>query len=252
MIFSFFTSRFSPPFTTGIFFGLIAFASFSLEKIHSEIVAEDPFTYSTGANADGASGGSGWASNWTSLSGVKFSSSGIVFAGSNANGNELAYRSFAEQSGDTLYIAFTVTATGHEGNDAFMLWLDASDNLGSNATHSGSRLNAGMLSGLLFARPTTSKSDDLTGGNVEDGESYRIVVAYAKSKPGRTEPFNTVELWVNPSQESQETSIGRVVSVGGIPAVTTIGFRGFGNEAADHYLVQDLVIATDWKEVFAP
>lgn len=252
MITSLFSSRFRHPSTTGLFLAIAGLTVFPLEPIHSEIVARDTFTYPTGSDVDGASGGSGWTSNWTAISGVKAASPGIAFADGNANNNELAYRSFAEQSGDTLYVAFTVTATGHEGNDAFMLWLDGSDNLGTNATHSGSRLNAGMLSGLLFARPTTSKSEDLTGGDVEDGESYRIVVAYTKSKPGKTEPFNTVALWINPTQESQDAPIGQAVSMGGLPGITTVGFRGFGNEAADRYLVQDLVIATDWKEVVAP
>ncbi|AHF93449.1 hypothetical protein OPIT5_27875 [Opitutaceae bacterium TAV5] len=213
------------------------------------IVATDSFSYTANSALNGASGGTGWTAAWTASSAASVADGSARFGvGSTApNGNEIAYRTFDAQSGDELYVSFTITATGHEGNDFFALWLDqASSTGGGTDTHSGSRLNVGMSSGALFARPTTGGTNTIAGSSVIDGTSYHIVVRYSKGVG--LSVFNTATLWINPTSSS-DTPIGAISSASGLASISAVGFRGVSNEATDRYFVDDLVIGTTWADV---
>ncbi|WP_043587581.1 hypothetical protein [Geminisphaera colitermitum] len=214
------------------------------------IVATDSFSYTANSALNGASGGTGWTAAWTASSAALVADGSAQFGvGSTAapNGNEIAYRTFDAQSGDELYVSFTISATGHEGNDFFALWLDqASSTGGSTDTHSGLRLNVGMSSGALFARPTTGSTNTIAGSSVADGTNYHIVVRYSKGVG--LSVFNTVTFWINPTSSS-DTPIGTISSVNGLASISAVGFRGVSNEMTDRYFVNDLVIATTWADV---
>ncbi|AHF91045.1 hypothetical protein OPIT5_13360 [Opitutaceae bacterium TAV5] len=230
--------------------GLLLAASPALSsRLAAEIIASDSFSYGTGP-LDSASGGSGWATNWTADPVATTTDSGVTFGNAAPpppNNNELAYRTFAAQSGDALFVSMTLTATGHAGDDFFALWLD---NVVDGGTHATSRLNVGMSSGNLIARLSTTRVS--TGPAVVNGTSYQLVVAYTKSVSGSDKMFDTVQWWVDPTATDLGSPTGTVSGSGLstlLTSISNVGFRGASNEATDQYLVNNLVIATTWNDV---
>lgn len=237
------------PFLTPLLIGL--FALVASNPVGAAILVSDSFSYPQDDPLNGASGGTGWATPWTAVAGVTTTSAGATFtATAGANANELAYRTFSSYSGDILYIAFTITATNLDmSNDFFALWLDSADNVGANATHSASLLNAGMSNGNLFARATTNNTGTAVG-SVTSGTTYQFVLAYEKTTPGSSNNYNKVSIWINPPDSSNPgTPDGSWTSAGGINAISAVGFRGVNNDAGDIYYIDTLKIATAWNDV---
>ncbi|RRJ95626.1 hypothetical protein Ga0100231_016375 [Opitutaceae bacterium TAV4] len=220
-------------------------------QLAAAIIASDSFSYDASSPLNDASGGSGWTSNWTAdaVATTSASGSGVTFGnGSDTapNKDELAYRTFATQSGDALFVSMTLTATGHEGNDFFALWLD---NTVGSGNHGPSRLNVGMASGKLIARLSNIAGLTSTGPAVVNNTSYQLVVAYTKSVPGSDKAFDTLKWWINPTTAADFATPFGTVSSSGLTSISSIGFRGASNEPADQYFVNNLVIATTWDDV---
>lgn len=234
---------------------LLGFASLAAASLRGEVIVSDSFAYAAGS-LNGANGGAGWNSAWTATAVSSVAGGEAQFGtGSSApNGNELAYRSFGAYSGDALFISLTITATGHEGNDFFALWLDSAASTGGSDNHGTSRLNVGLSSGNLFTRLSASAERTSTGPAASNGETYTLVVAYTKSVPGSASAFDTVSWWLNPTAADYASPTGTVSGSGLstlLSSVSAIGFRGAANEASDQYRVDSLMLATTWADVAA-
>lgn len=237
------------PIQTVLLIALFALAAW--DPTDAAILVSDNFSYPQDDPLNGASGGTDWSTPWTAVAGVTTTSAGATFtATAGANANELAYRTFSPYSGDILYIAFTITTTNLDmSNDFFALWLDSASNVGSNATHSASLLNAGMSNGSLFARATTNNTGT-TIASVTSGTTYQFVIAYEKTTSGSSNNYNKVSIWINPPDSlNPGTPDGSWSSTGGINAISAVGFRGVNNDAGDVYYVDTLKIATTWNDV---
>ncbi len=237
--------------TTSLFrsVAITGLLSLMISPLFAGIIASDTLSYSSAGALNGASGGSGWTGGWTAESQVIVSESGAAFGnGTTApNHNELACRSFSAYSGDSIFISMTVTASGHEGNDFFALWLD---NAADGTNHGTSRLNTGLSSGNLMTRLSTGRTS--TGPAVTNGVSCQLVVSYTKSQSGSNDKFDTVKWWINPVDGDFSNPTGAVDGselTTTLTSVSYIGFRGASNEAADSYLVRDLVVGTAWSDI---
>src|SRR2546429_245033 len=96
------------------------------------LIAYDGFSYTAGSGLTGASGGTGWTSNWTAVSGVNVQSASLSYNSGSVlvNGGSLtaeldgtsdqtnaANRTFASQSGTTYMSLLFSAPTGLEASD---------------------------------------------------------------------------------------------------------------------------------------
>ncbi|MEM7010980.1 MAG: PSD1 and planctomycete cytochrome C domain-containing protein [Verrucomicrobiota bacterium] len=156
---------------------------------------------------------------------------------------------------DELYARFTIrydaesidTPAEDEG-EFFVMWLDAAEG-NDGSTHSGGIPNVGIhVSGdqnRFMAR--YSSGGEKFGPELVGDQDFQVVARLWKSKSGDSQPFDQLNLWVDPKPDAEFTpqataSIGKTISV-----VNWIGFSTGGKtEPEDRIFVSDIALSTSW------
>ena len=218
----------------------------------AEILGQDRFDYVDGSELVGLDGGMSWDAAWTSA--VASAETTIQDAALQVGtGSELTddpnliSRKFGYYSGDTLFFSVKLSAMqNYNSGDFFILWLDT-----GNTSTSHNTINVGFdLSGNVMARINNGEGNNITYGPVVEGAEYTLVIKLTKSVSGSANNYDSMCFWVNPLPEDSETPDGSLTLDTGRHGFSWVGVRSVNTEPQDVLNIDNLVLGTEWDDVF--
>jgi hypothetical protein len=170
------------------------------------------------------------------------------------NHDNVIHRALAEvEDRDEIYVSFLFRFQGAvEDNDYVGLWFDSV----ATGTHPdvpslGFKANHGTGAGTsdLYAR--TRIGQETFVEDVIPGESYFIVGRVSKDVAGPLQPYNRLDLWVNPAYTDQLSPDGTATG-DSIASFTRVGVRIPLFEIDDTAHLARLVLGETWDDVVPP
>ncbi len=200
-------------------------------------------------------GKTGTAAEWQSTGLVREQ---FVISGTDGRSNPLKRQLATPITDDEVFVRYRLrydsqsldTPVEDEG-EFFVLWLDDVD--GGNAnTHSGGVPNVGVhVSGeknrfmVRYAANAERFAAELQGDR-----EFLLIARLWKSDSGPKQPFDQLDLWVDPTPTAENTPAASVRSARAIPRVSWIGFStGRKTEVDDRIVVGDIKLAKTWHEI---
>lgn len=239
-------------------------------KSEASVIFSEGFEYDTSLSTSltGRSGGTGftgaWNTNVTSGSlylqngGLSYQvvGGGFIDGGNTAlrfdgasttSQNNLFNRSFTSFNGDEMYVSYliqvpigkTLASTKSTG-----IWFNNDNNwiYNYNATGTGS----------FGARIGGSSTNDPVGPLMAPGTTYFVVAKLSKSNPGEENPFNRIDLWLNPGAgDLSSTPLFTATATGPTGAVSAYDLLGYRTNLAsgNAIVIDNLVAGTTWSDV---
>ena len=199
-----------------------------------------------------------FAANWT-VSGT--ASTIHEIRGTEGRQNPLRRKLEKPFTGDELFVRFrirydaaTIDQPPDDEGEFFVLWLDSVE--GNNgSTHSGGVPNLGIhvkegKANHFMARFASSLES--YGPEIEGDREFLIIGRLRKTAPGSDQPFDFLELWIDPKPDALSKPAASRRGVRGITSVEWIGFSTGGKtEQEDRIQVRDLALATSWEAILA-
>ena len=198
---------------------------------------------------------SAYAADWQTNSLVREQ---FVIRGTEARSNPLKRRLETPIDADEIFVRYrlqydsrSLDAPPEDEGEFFVLWLDDVD--GGNAnTHSGGVPNVGVhVSGMKnrfmvrYAANAEQYAAELQGDR-----EFLLVARLWKSESGPQEPFDQLDLWINPAANSEPSPDASVRAARAIRRVSWIGFSTGGKtEVDDQIVVSDIKLAHTWHEI---
>ena len=164
-------------------------------------------------------------------------------------------------SQDAFYVSYTLqypskhidTAANGSG-EFFILWLDDQEGTVSSG-HSNQAPNVGVHVGedmknrymIRFSSNTQAFGSELQGD-----QATQLVARVSKTTSGKTQPYNLLELWINPTLTARDKPINKVqVKSARVSTIRWLGFStGAKTEIDDRITVGDIKITSTWEELF--
>lgn len=234
------------------------------------LIAYDGFEdYTTDAALNTGASGTGWSTNWSSVTAVKvvspaspitYTNGAVTINGSTRsaevadpagnNGVALdnaASRSFTAQTG-TVYFSFLFRVESGAGADDF---IQFSLNNDTSITNSGSIGDLSNVSGTnLFA----SRIGGISGGtsvnsttSATGATTFFLVGKISKTSAGN---YNRMELFVNPATLTEPGVVSATQNAdSGTAAISYFTLRISNIETDDQYRFDELRIGTTWADV---
>lgn len=250
----------------------------SSHSLRATVIAYDSFAYTDGSNLAGLTGGTGWDATtnvgWTVNSNITSATiqSGALVLG-NGTDSVLTAASTASNatrylassySGDSLFIKYTFSVgAGTTSNaDRFYMTLLGSGNgggwgnleigTGVNNTYASSTSGA-VGDNSIAARVYQDVGNRVTASTtVGDLTSYTVIVEFSKSVSGSTNKYDTLRLWVNPSDSDYSSASAKSLTYSTILyTINRISFNIDEVEAGDVFKVNEVMLATTWADVTA-
>ncbi|HEY9250056.1 MAG TPA: PEP-CTERM sorting domain-containing protein [Rariglobus sp.] len=248
--------------------------------LRATVIAYDSFDYTDDSNLAGLTGGTGWDATtnvgWTVNSNITSATiqSGALVLGNGTDSvltaastasNATRYLSSA-YSGDSLFIKYTFSVgAGTTSNaDRFYMTLLGSGNgggwgnleIGTGVNNSIASTNAGAVGdNRIAARVEGSSSNRLAASSpnpILDLTSYTVIVEFSKSVSGATNKYNTLRLWVNPTESDYSSATAKSLTYSTILySINRINFSLDEVEAGDVFTVNEVMLATTWADVTA-
>ncbi len=161
--------------------------------------------------------------------------------------------------GDQLFVRYQLRYAGEsidqpDGGDGefFVLWLDQTEGT-DRATHSGGVPNIGIhvANGKnSFMARLTAGAEKHTQVELKGDRDYTLIGRLRKTKAGPAEPFDALELWINPNAGDELKPHVAVSDRRGIREVRWIGFStGRKTEPTDRILVSGVRLADSWRGI---
>lgn len=232
---------------------------------HATLIAYDGFEgYTSDAALQGNSGGSGWATNWASLSSVvavspstplTYTSGAISLSGGTRSAqvsttgttDNVASRSFTAQTG-TVYFSFLFRIEAGAGADDF---IQFSLNNDTDILNSGS---IGDLSNVSGANTFSARIGGVSGGASAQSTTpavgattFFLVGKISKTSGGN---YNRMSLFVNPTALTEPGVASASQSAdAGFESLSFFTVRASNLESTDQYRFDELRIGTTWADV---
>ena len=186
------------------------------------------------------------------------------FSGSGSRQNPFRQALATPFEGDTLFVRFWIRYGGTSidvppkgDGEFFVFWLDANDG-GERATHSGGVPNLGIhvkegKANHFMARFTSGQDSESFAVPLVGDRDTLLVGRLSKSMPGIDQPFDKLDLWVDPRPDELGAPHATSASKNGkVSRVNWIGFSTGGKtEPEDIIQVRDLLLTTRWESVFS-
>lgn len=237
------------------------------------IVASDDFNYAEG-ELNTQNGGAGWLGAWTAATAITQvvdpdvdlgSGNALSIIGTSNNsgastGNNIAavQRTLSDTfSGNELFVSFRLQLDSGAltNNDFLGLWFNDDSNTASgdltNRPNIGIKADGGSGTNDIFVRTNGTAGSYAPASNIGDRNdvTYQIVGRLSRSGVGN---YSNFDLWLNPIFADDGTpDASFAAGNAGISSVTRIGIRTANLDAGDALLVDNLILATSWKEVVA-
>ena len=178
--------------------------------------------------------------------------------GTEGRSNPLRRKLKSPINGEELFVRYRIrydktsidTPENDEG-EFLVLWLDQSEG-NSGSTHSGGVPNVGIhVSGnenRFMVRYAPQK--ERFAKALEGDRDYQIVARLWKSQSGADQPFDQLNLWVDPKPDTENSPDTSVSSASAISTVSWIGFStGAKTELEDRIFVWDVAVGSTWGEI---
>lgn len=232
---------------------------------HATLIAYDGFEgYTSNAALQGNSGGSGWATNWSSastvltvspLTPITYTGGAITLSGGTraaqvstlGTTDNVASRSFTSQTG-TVYFSFLFRIETGAGADDF---IQFSLNNDTDIANSGS---IGDLSNVSGANTFSARIGALSGGtsvqsttSAVGATTFLLVGKISKTTEGN---YNKMSLFVNPTTLTEPGVVSASQTAdAGFTALSYFTVRVSNLESTDQYRFDELRIGTTWADV---
>ncbi|WP_197443606.1 PSD1 and planctomycete cytochrome C domain-containing protein [Maioricimonas rarisocia] len=179
--------------------------------------------------------------------------------GTESRNNPLRRQLDEPYSGDELFVRYrlrydarTIDLPTEDEGEFFVLWLDISE--GSDASsHSQHVPNIGIhVDGdvnRFMVRYVSSA--EAFGPPLEGDRDVLVVARLSKTTSGRQEPFDRLDLWIDPNPKDRPEPDAAVTSRRALHVVEWIGFStGLKTEIDDRIEVWDIDVSGTWEELF--
>lgn len=184
----------------------------------------------------------------------------VVFEinGSESRNNPLRRQLAEPLTGDEVFVRYRIrydaksidTPLQDEG-EFFVLWLDALEG-NDQSTHSGGVPNIGVHvseNKNRFMVRHSSKNEQFAAEVVGDRE-FLLVAQLKKSKSGATEPYDVLNLWVDPNPEDLRKPDAAATSRNAVAKIAWLGFStGLKTELEDRIFVRDISVSESWAKI---
>jgi len=178
------------------------------------------------------------------------------FSGTGNRNNPLRRRLAKPFSGDELFVRFrlrydakSIDTVAQGDGEFFVMWLDQVEGT-DNATHSAGVPNLGVhvADGQnRFMVRFSSSGQKFTKTQLVGDREFRIVGRLWKSRPGKDQLFDSLDIWIDPGPEEEFKPHASAVSRKSLSRVSWIGFStGRKTEPTDRIQVSDVGLASDW------
>lgn len=190
----------------------------------------------------------------------KNASTSTVFEinGTDSRNNPLRRKLAEPLSDDEVFVRFRLryeadsidTPLTDEG-EFFVFWLDEAEG-DDRSTHSGGVPNIGVhVSGdtnrfmVRYAPQKEAHAAELVGDR-----EFQVVARLWKSTSGESQPYDQLNLWLDPASDAEFKPHASVSSSTAIAKVAWIGFStGQKTEFEDRIFVRDISLASSWREI---
>lgn len=186
---------------------------------------------------------------------------GAVIRGTKDRNNPLRRQLDEPFDGAELFVRFLISydeesidKAPQSDGEFFVLWLDSVDG-GDTATHSSGVPNIGLhvdrANRNSFMVRFGSENSSFGPVEVTGDREFLVVAKVAKSSAKKDQPYDQVELWVNPNVTEPTLPQAAVYGSGRVKTVKWLGFStGRKTETTDRIVVDDLVVAESWEGLF--
>ena len=161
-------------------------------------------------------------------------------------------------SGDQLFVRYrirydaaTVDTPADADGEFFVLWLDQTEG-GDGSTHSSGVPNLGIhvARGENHFMARYAARAEKFGPQLTGDREFLIVGRLWKSSAGSEQPFDQLDLWVDPEPAAENSPDASASHAKAIPEVSWIGFStGNKTETDDRIEVWDIELARTWAEI---
>ncbi|MEZ5944438.1 MAG: PSD1 and planctomycete cytochrome C domain-containing protein [Planctomycetaceae bacterium] len=149
------------------------------------------------------------------------------------------------------YDAKTLDTPVDGDGEFFVLWLDSVEGT-PGSTHSAGVPNIGIhtLENENRFMIRYQSSGQKFGPALEGDREYLVVARIWKSKPGPNDPFDKLDLWVDPANDAENSPVASVSDSKALKVVSWMGFStGRKTEFGDRIEVHDIATAATWHEI---
>lgn len=182
-----------------------------------------------------------------------------VIQGTGDRNNPLRRRLASPFAGRELYVRFTlryapesVDRPPQGDGEFFVLWLDREEG-NDRSTHSGGIPNVGIHvhdGENRFMVRYGAGQQRFTRTRLVGGRDYHVVARLSKSKPGKGDAFDLLDVWVDPRLVEQGKPHASARTSKSISSVNWIGFStGRKTENGDRITVADIQVASSWSKI---
>lgn len=239
------------------------------------IIAHEGFDYADDTSIIQQDGGMGFTSVWkvttkdtfareTVKNGWLVLGSGTENALLDSSKSSGASRFFPTYSDSIFYFKFTFkTSKGTLLNPDRLYMILSGD--GNTNGWGNIELGTGLYNSIandsnLPDSNITIRTDSVASGRhtlrleLVDETSYTVVAEISKSVPGKKEKYNTVRLWLNPSLNKIHSPLVAmpIAQNNTLHTINRVSFRIDETEATDQYFLDDIMVSTEWNDLFTP
>lgn len=192
----------------------------------------------------------------SSLGGVEESFS---IRGTGDRNNPLRRRLAEPFAGDELFVRFrlhydatSIDVPGEGDGEFFVLWLDAVDG-GDRAVHAGNVPNVGVHVAddrNRFMVRYQATAQKFAQAELIGGRDFQVAARLWKSDSGADQPFDQLDLWIDPSPHDEFSPAASVANAKAPTAIKWFGFSTGGKtETTDRIRVSGVRLATSWRDM---
>lgn len=247
-------------------------------RAHATLIASDNFeSYSSGSMAAGLNGGTGFNAAYTSdnsgatsiaTQSLSYTNGSLTVSGGNqdlqvipattSNGfesnsggnidNSTLDRTFAAQSGTTVYFSFLLRAsTGATSNNEFFQVGLSNSNTEPLLSVGASGTSASAFD--FFVRDPGGSSSQATSSTVMSAATTYFIVGEASITGANGSNYNEIQLYVDPGSTQPATATVSKVANSGVSSLTSFNIRTARFATNDVFSVDDVSIGTTYADV---
>lgn len=201
-----------------------------------------------------------FADEWRQ-SAIKPAKMSFEIRGTGARNNPIRRRLHEPFTGEELFVRYRIRYAAESidqpneqtSGEFFVMWLDRVEGQDTSA-HAGNVPNAGIHvrdGKNNFMVRYRSGAEKHTKAELKGDREYLVVTRLWKTEPGQEEPFDSLDIWVDPTAtaENQPMASARE-SRTTISEVKWLGFSTGGKtEATDRITLSDIEVADTWEEI---
>lgn len=196
--------------------------------------------------------------DWTQ-SAIAPAAQSFEIRGTKGRNNPIRRELSAPFSGEEFFVRFrmrydaaSIDEPGVGDGEFFIMWLDAEDE-GDTDSHNGGVPNFGVhvANGKNnFMVRFASNAEKHSNVQLEGDREYGVVARLWKSQAGEKEPFENLDLWIDPLPGDEFRPAASASSRKSISEVRWIGFATGGKtESSDRIRVSDIRVGDNWRAI---